>query len=169
MKPSVCKYLCKLFLILMDIIKEMKPEQEIVSSSKSSNECFVYFTYLCTLYIFLHFQILNKCIKVRSQIVICVILYVSYCIEEHIDVVELSSKQRRNYFPVNRVSYTFRRPFLRKSMQRALELKKSNERISLAHCKILQCLDIFAGSTHLAYPQCLQSVFSGTLTFHTAF
>lgn len=58
--------------ILMDIIKKMKPEQEFASSSKSSNECFEYFTYLCTLYIFLHFQILNKCIEVRSQIVIYV-------------------------------------------------------------------------------------------------
>lgn len=51
--------------ILLDIIKEMKLEQEFVSSSKSSNECFEYFAYLCTLYIFLHFQILNKCIKVK--------------------------------------------------------------------------------------------------------
>ena len=62
-------------------------------------------------------------------------LHVSHCTREHL-YLKKRSKWRYNYFLVNRVSYTFRRSFLRKSMQQRLELKKANERISLDRCKI---------------------------------
>lgn len=98
-----------------------------------------YFTYFYTsnfTHAFLRLYVSHKRIKIR------------YCHIQNVTRLSLyqeiprstreteRSKWRYNYFPVNRVSYTFRRSFLRKSMQQGLELKKANERISLDRCKI---------------------------------